>query len=122
MLTVLDVLLKKALEWEVIERLPCAIRLLPIPKTSMEFHDFDEYERLVDAARATDSTTLVIVLLGGDAGLRCGEMMALRWSDVDRRKRQICVEQSNWKGHVTTTKGGPPSPGSCAKGGGGGGS
>src|SRR5258708_2808749 len=31
-LTVLNVLLKKAVEWDVIDRMPCAIRLLPIAK------------------------------------------------------------------------------------------
>ena len=50
--------------------------------------------------------TLLCVLLGGDAGLRCGEMMALTWNDVDLKKRQLCVQHSDWKGHVTTTKGG----------------
>ena len=30
-LTVLNRLLKTAVEWDVIERLPCTIRLLPIP-------------------------------------------------------------------------------------------
>ena len=48
----------------------------------------------------------LIVLLGGDAGLRCGEIMALEWSDVNLEKRQLCVQRSEWKGHVTTTKGG----------------
>ena len=33
-LTVLNKLLKKAVEWEVIEWMPCAIRLLPIAKPS----------------------------------------------------------------------------------------
>ncbi len=28
---------------------------------------------------------------GGDAGLRCGEIMALEWDDVDLNKRQVCV-------------------------------
>ena len=48
----------------------------------------------------------LIVLLGGDAGLRCGEIMALEWSDVNLEKRQLCVQRSDWKGHVTSTKGG----------------
>ena len=86
--------------------MPCTIRLLPIPKPSARFHDFDEYERLVEAAKATDARAYLIVLLGGEAGLRCGEMMALQWSDVDLGKRQLCVQRSAWKGHVTTTKGG----------------
>ena len=33
-------------------------------------------------------------------------MMALEWRDVDLQKRQLCVERSDWKGQVTTTKGG----------------
>src|SRR3984893_8253045 len=99
-LTVLNMLLKKAVEWNAIDRMPCSIRLLPIPKGSAGFYDFDEYERLVDAARSMDPNADLIVLLGGDAGLRCGEMMALEWRDVDLGKRQICVQRSEWKGHV----------------------
>jgi integrase len=105
-LTVLNVLLKKAVEWDVIDRLPCAIRLLPIPKPSVGFYDFDDYERLVTAAKATDRDAYLVVLLGGEAGLRCGEIMALEWADVDLNKRQLCVQRSDWKGHVTATKGG----------------
>jgi integrase len=76
-LTVLNVLLKKAVDWDVIDRMPCAVTLLPVPKTSMSFYDFDEYERLVSAASALDGTAHLIVLLGGEAGLRCGEAIAL---------------------------------------------
>jgi hypothetical protein len=75
-LTVLNVLLKKAVDWDVLDRMPCAITLLPVPKTSMSFYDFDEYERLVAAASAIDATAHLIVLLDGEAGLRCGEMIA----------------------------------------------
>jgi integrase len=105
-LTVLNVLLKKAIEWNVVDRVPCTIRLLRISKPSAGFYDFDDYERLVEAAKSTDSTAYLIVLLGGDAGLRCGEMMALERRDVDLQKRQICVQRSQWKGHVTGPKGG----------------
>jgi integrase len=105
-LTVLNVLLKTAVEWNVIVRHPCTIRLLPIHKGSARFHDFDEYERLVAAAKSTDARAHLIVLLGGDAGLRCGEIMALEWTDVDLSKRQLCVQRSDWKGHVTIPKGG----------------
>jgi integrase len=104
-LTVLNMLLKKAVEWDVIERMPCTVKLLPVVKPSMGFYDFEEYEQLVDAA-AAEPNALLIVLLGGEAGLRCGEMMALEWPDVDLGKRQICVQRSEWKGHVTAPKGG----------------
>jgi len=105
-LTVLNVVLKKAVEWGELERMPCTIRLLPIPKPSAQFHDFDEYERLLTAAEALGSTTYVLALLFGDAGLRCGEAMALQHEDVDHEKRQLCVQRSDWKGHVTIPKGG----------------
>ena len=96
----------KAVEWDVIDRMPGAIRLLPIPKPSAGFYDFDDYVRLVAAAKANDRNAYLVVLLGGEAGLRCGEIMALEWGDVDLSKRQLCVQRSDWKGHVTATKGG----------------
>ena len=105
-LTVLNVVLRKAVEWDVIERMPCAVRLLPIPKPNAQFHDFEAYERLVSTAQGLDPRAYLVVLLGGEAGLRCGEMMALEWGDVDLVKGQISVQRSDWKGHVTTTKGG----------------
>ncbi|MFN7982993.1 MAG: tyrosine-type recombinase/integrase [Vicinamibacterales bacterium] len=105
-LAVLSVMLKKAVEWEVIERMPCTVKLLPVPKGSTKFHDFDAYEKLVDAARELDPRTHLLVLLGGDAGLRCGEMMALEWGDVDLVNRQLTIGRSDWNGHVTTPKGG----------------
>jgi integrase len=105
-LTVLNVALRKAVEWNVIERMPCTIRLLAIAKPSAQFHDFDAYERLVSSAERFDARAYLLVLLGGEAGLRCGEMMALERSDIDLSKRQICVQRSDWKGHVTVPKGG----------------
>ena len=106
-LTVLNVLLKAAVEWEIIDEMPCVIKLLPVPKSSSAtFHDFADYERLVEQAHRVDSQTYVAVLLGGDAGMRCGEMLALQWTDVDLTKRQLCVQRSDWNGHITAPKGG----------------
>ena len=106
MLAVLSVLPKKAVEWEVIAHLPCTVKLLPVSKGSTRFYDFDEYERLVEAARLLDPRTHLIALLGGEAGLRCGEMIALEWADVDLGNRQLCIRRSDWNGQVTTPKGG----------------
>ena len=105
-LTVLNTLLKKAVEWELIDRMPCTIRLLRVAKPNARFHDFVDYERLVQTGRAMGRDTELVVLLGGEAGLRCGEIAALEWGDVDLPKRQLCVQRSEWKGHVTATKGG----------------
>src|SRR3954470_193333 len=105
-LTVLNVLLKKAVEWEVIERVPCTIRVLPVSKGSTHFYDFDEFERLVTAARATDPRAYLLVLMAGEAGLRLGEMVALTWGDIDLVKRQVCIQRSAWKGQTASPKGG----------------
>jgi integrase len=76
-LTVLNVLLKAAVEWKVIDQSPCTIRLLKTPRAEADYHEFDSFDRLVEAAAQLDSRTALIVLLGGEAGLRCGEIMAL---------------------------------------------
>ena len=86
--------------------MPCTIRLLPVPKSAAAFHDFDDFDRLVSVAREMEWQAHLVVLLGGERGLRCGEMKALRWSDVDLTKRQLCVERSDWEGHITSPKGG----------------
>ena len=105
-LTTLSKLLSVAVEWNVIESLPCTIKLLKTPKPTMAFHDFGDYERLVKAAQVVDANAQLIVLLGGEAGLRCGEMMALEWRDVDLTRGQLTVRRSEWKGHMTAPKGG----------------
>jgi integrase len=97
---------EEAVEWGESDRLPCAIRLLPNPKKTMGFHDFDQYERLLTVARKRNVETYVMVLLGGDAGLRLGEIVALEWCDVDLPSRRITVQRSDWLGHVTVPKGG----------------
>jgi integrase len=105
MLTVLSTLLKKAVEWGELDKLPCTIKSLPNPKTTMGFHDFCEYERLLAAAEKKGPDTEVMILLGGDAGLRLGEIVALEWTDIDLHARQLTVQRSEWCGHVTVPKG-----------------
>jgi integrase len=97
--------LKVAVQWSVLERMPCTVGMLKVAKSEETFHDFEDYARLVDAARRTGPEALLCVLLGGDAGLRCGEMMALRWSDVDLPRHRLTVRTSEWKGQVTAPKG-----------------
>ena len=105
-LTVLNTLLKKAVEWGEIDRSPCIIKLLPKPKKTMGFLDFDEYERLLIVAEKRSAEAYLMVLLGGEAGLRLGEIVALEWGDVDLQARRLTIERSEWCGHVTVPKGG----------------
>jgi integrase len=97
-LLVLSRLLRIAVRWKVIDRMPCTIDLLKTAKPTPAFYEFDHYERLAEAASQVDLKTRVVVLLGGDAGLRRGEMLGLRWSDVDFHRRQLLVTLGVWEG------------------------
>ena len=88
-LNALSVLLKRAVEWEVIERMPCTVKLLRVQHGTAAFHDFDAYERLVEVARSIDMRTLLVVLLGGDAGLRCGEIIGARMGRRGSREAAV---------------------------------
>ena len=79
-----------------------------LPRSEATFHDFTDYERLVSAGQALGEATYLIVLLGAEAGLRCGEIMALEWRDVDVTRHRLSVARSEWKGQVTATNGGRP--------------
>ena len=57
-----------------------------------------EYKRLVEAAANIDPRIHLLVLLGGSAGLRRGEIMSLKWTDLDIKRRSIHVQRSIWRG------------------------
>jgi integrase len=97
-LLVLSRVLRIAVRWKVTDRMPCTIECLKTAKPTPAFYEFDHYERLTEAAAKVELRTLVVVLLGGDAGLRRGEMLGLRWSDVDFHRRQLVVAQGVWEG------------------------
>jgi integrase len=89
--------LKTAVRWKVIDRVPCTVSMLKVGGMLVKFYDFDDYRRLAEAARAVDARTFLVVLLGGDGGLRRGEMLGLRWGDVDFKRRQLQVQQAVWE-------------------------
>ena len=72
----------------------------------MGFHDTEEYERLLTVAQTRSAEAYLMVLLGGKAGLRLGEIVALEWGDVDLQARRLTVQRSDWCGQVTVPKGG----------------
>ena len=69
-LTVLAKMLRVAVEWKVIDRMPASVRLLKVTHKEMEFYEEHDLERLVEAAQKTDPLAHLAVLLGVDAGLR----------------------------------------------------
>ena len=105
-LTVLGKTLRLAVKWKVTGAMPCTIELLRVSNLVPEFYEFADYERLVSTARALDPRAHLVVLLGGDAGLRASEMMGLRGEDVDLRRGQLVVERAVWRDVVDSPKSG----------------
>jgi integrase len=60
------------------------------------FHGSEEYERLLTVAQKRSPEAYLRVLLGGDADLRLGDIVALEWQDVDLHARRLTVQRSDW--------------------------
>jgi len=106
-LAVLSKLLRVAKRLGVIDAVPVeSFELLKAPQPAVPFYTFEEYAALVAAAARLDGRILAAVLLGGDAGLRAGEILGLELSDVSRAHERITVERQVWRGVADTPKGG----------------
>lgn len=106
-LVCLNGILKRAVEWHVIDKMPCTIKLLKVPKVlEPKYYEPVTYEHLVEVAKSIDPRVELFVLLGGDAGLRCGEIIALEQSDIDFKRGYLVVRRSEWEGHLTVPKSG----------------
>jgi integrase len=103
-LSVLSRILTCAKKWGVITDAP-DVGLLHVPETEVEWYPAEQYRRLVDAARRLGTAWLVLVLLGGSAGLRRGEIRALKWTDLDFDTRMIRIKRAVWRTVEGTTKG-----------------
>ena len=103
-LSVFNTILTVAHQWGVIEAIPFKAKWLKTTTPSVAFYDFDEYDRLLDAARKLGPRAEIVVMLGGDAGLRCGELRALRWSSVDFGRGLLTVERAYSLDQVLTPK------------------
>lgn len=103
-LTVLGRMLRYATELELIETVP-RIKLVKVPPQKFDFLDFDELQRLLDAAKA-DEELYAAILCGVDAGLRSGEIKGLDWGDLDLKAGLLSVRRSLHRGDLTSPKSG----------------
>jgi len=101
-LTVLRRMLSLAHEWDLISGVP-KFKWLKSPDPDIDFLDFEEAIRLVRAAEPMWNT---MILTGLRAGLRHGELIGLRWEDVDLVAGRLLVRQSIVRGVVGTPKSG----------------
>jgi len=101
-LSVLLRVLSIAHEWGLIEP-PCRVRKLKITQEKVRFLGFGEAKRLIEHA---DDYWRAMIVVAAKAGLRIGELCALRWEDVDFDAGVLTVQRSAWRGIVGTTKSG----------------
>ncbi len=102
---VLSKALRYALDCELISKVP-KLGLFKVERPEIVAWDFEQYARLVAAAKAESETWHIAVLLAGEAGLRVGEVKELKWrEDVDMVARTITVNRQTCNGDTTTPKG-----------------
>ena len=91
-----------AAEWKLIEHVP-PVKWLKVTPPEFYFFSYDDGERLLAAAPPAHRPILATAL---KAGLRRGELLALRWEDIDLVARKILVRRSVWRGKISTPKSG----------------
>jgi integrase len=96
-LAVLGKMLRIAVEWKRTSFVP-KVKLLKLPEQRFDFFGFAEAERLAQHAGAWSE--MIVVAL--NTGMRVGELLGLRHSDVFADK--VMVRQSIVRGKVTTPK------------------
>lgn len=86
----LKAIMHLAEKWELIpEQKWKIIGKLKTPKGRVVFHTDEEIDKLLAACPSLGWR--LVVLLGADAGLRRGEIMNLRWADVDFANNQLYI-------------------------------
>jgi integrase len=93
-LTVLGNLFNVAKEWRKVASVP-RIGFLPTAEPEFDFLDFEEATRLVEAAEPDFHP---MILLGLRTGLRQGELLEVRWTDVDLVKGLLRVRSGDRSG------------------------
>ena len=81
------------------------VEWLKAPQPEFDFLDFEEADRLVNAAQGQ---LRIMVLVALKTGMRQGELLALRWQDVDLTAGRVSVRQNVVRGKLGTPKSGKP--------------
>ena len=90
---VLKEALRHAVGWQLLERNPAdAVTAPRAERVEMRSLDADEVGRLLDGCRDDDMRRLVFTAVS--TGLRLGELLGLRWSDVDLEARVATVRRT----------------------------
>lgn len=99
-ITALGGILKQAVDDRYLKENPAeGIKRIPLGKQRMDYLTFEELDRVVEAA--PDEITRELITVAADSGLRRGELLGLRWEDVDFEARQLEVKRQFTAGELT---------------------
>lgn len=102
-LTVLSTLMRCAVEWGLLDAVP-KMHKLKVPPPEFDWLRPAEADRLL-AVAAAEPKWSALLTLALRAGLRRGELLALRWTDIDFEAPAIDVRRSVYRGRLGSTKG-----------------
>ena len=100
----LTTMLNVAVEWKLIKAAP-KVKRIKVEEKEMPVLTAEEGETLVETAAEFGAKFHLAALLGVDGGLRNGEIIGLRWTDIDFRRNELVVQNRIWNGQEGPPKG-----------------
>lgn len=101
-LAVLGKMLHLAAERDLVKHVPRLKKLRP-PKPDADYLTFEEADAVLAAAEPHWRTYILLALR---TGLRVGELLGLKWVDVDWANAQLRVQRTRWRELEVAPKGG----------------
>ena len=92
-----------AVDWDYVPANPASgVKLPPRPlRQPLRFLTIGEVTRLLEVVKEPEKTLVLTAVL---TGMRVGELLALRWRNVDFERRVIRVREAVYEGHNSTPK------------------
>lgn len=102
-LLVLHQILRAAFEWGIVSKMPTVV-FPEKTKPKRTMFPPERYEELVDQAKLEGPEVMSLILLGGEMGLRTGELQGLCWEQIDWSKGQLTIDRAIYEGEMGSTK------------------
>ena len=81
-----------AIENDIVEKNPCKPKPPTVKKKPLEVYTEEEIKDILAKAKDTNAYLMLIILF--NTGLRRGELLGLRWSDIDLDKKTLIVQHN----------------------------
>lgn len=93
---VLSSMLQDAVQWQMIVNNPCTrVKAPRVERADVSLLEENDVALMLQALTAEPIKYRMIVMLAIDSGLRLGELMGLKWTDIDFVKKTLNVTKSN---------------------------